>query len=176
MERTFVLIKPDAVKRKLIGEIVSRFERAGLEISALKMLNATPEIVAQLYPNTEDWLRSVGNKMSQTYQTYKKDIVGEMGTSDTLELGRMVREWLIDYITSSPVVAMILVGNHAVDVARKLIGNTNPVLAEPGTIRGDLSIDSADYANPSHRAIYNLVHASGSLQEAEYEISLWFGT
>jgi len=169
------MIKPDAVSRCLIGEIISRFERSGLHIEALNMIRATPEIVSSLYPDREEWLRSVGGKMSRTYEKYGKDIVADMGTSDTLELGKKVRQWLVDYTTMGPIVIMILSGNHAVDVVRKIIGDTNPVFANPGTIRGDFSVDSADYANSSGRAIYNLVHASGSNQEAEEEIKLWFG-
>lgn len=174
-EKTFVMIKPDAVNRGLIGEIISRFERSGLKIEALKMLNASPEIVAKLYPNDENWLRSVGQKMSKTYERYEKDTVADMGTNDTLELGKMVRQWLVEYITMGPIVIMVLSGNHAVEIVRKLIGDTNPVLAQPGSIRGDFSIDSADFANSAHRAIYNLVHASGSVSEAKDEIALWFG-
>ena len=90
MEKTFAMIKPDAIKRGLIGEIISRFENANLKIEALKMIEAKPEIVAQLYPDKEEWLRSVGGKMSNTYKKYEKDIVKDMGTDDTLELGKMV--------------------------------------------------------------------------------------
>ncbi|MGB9596464.1 MAG: nucleoside-diphosphate kinase [Candidatus Poribacteria bacterium] len=175
MEKTFAMIKPDAVGRGLIGEIISRFENSGLKIEALKMINASPEIVAKLYPNDETWLKSVGQKMYNTYKRYEKDIVADMGTDDTLKLGKMVRQWLVEYITMGPIVIMILSGNHAVEVVRKLIGDTNPVLAQPGSIRGDFSVDSADFANSAHRAIYNLVHASGSVKEAEDEIALWFG-
>ena len=175
MEKTFVMIKPDTVKRSLVGEIISRFENVGLKIEALKMINADPEIVAKLYPDQEEWLRSVGNKMSQTYKKYEKDIVKDMKTDDTLELGKMVRQWLVDYTTMGPIVIMILSGNHAAEVVRKLIGDTNPVFASPGSIRGDFSIDSADYANSAYRAIYNIVHASGNSEEAKQEIELWFG-
>lgn len=170
------MIKPDAVKRGLIGEIISRFENAGLNIDALKLVKATPEIIAKLYPDEESWLRSVGNKMLKTYKEYGKDIISDMGTDDNLKLGKMVKEWLIDYITMGPVVVMILSGNHAVTIVRKLVGDTNPAFAAPGTIRGDLSVDSADFANSSKRAIYNLVHASGSVEDAEREIKLWFGS
>ena len=175
MEKTFAMIKPDAIQRGLIGEIISRFENVGLKIEALKMIKAKPEIVANLYPDKEEWLRSVGAKMSNTYKKYDKDIVKDMGTDDTLALGKMVRQWLIDYMSVGPVVIMILSGNHAAEVVRKLIGDTNPVFALPGSIRGDFSIDSADYANSAHRAIFNIVHASGNSEEAKQEIELWFG-
>jgi len=175
LEKTFAMIKPDAVKRGLVGEIISRFEKAGLKIEGLKMTNADPEVVTDLYPNREDWLRSVGNKMYQTYKKYEKDIVKDMGTDDTLKLGNMVRQWLVDYTTMGPIVIMILSGNHSAEVVRKIVGDTNPVFASPGSIRGDFSIDSADFANSAHRAIYNLIHASGNAEEAKDEIKLWFG-
>lgn len=176
MERTFAMIKPDAVKRGLVGEILSRFENTGLKIEDLRMVNATSEVVSKLYPDREEWLRSVGAKMSNTYKKYEKDIVKDMGTDDTLELGKMVRGWLVDYTTMGPIVIMILSGNHAAEVVRKLVGDTNPVFAQPGSIRGDFSIDSADFANSAHRAIYNIIHASGNSEEAEEEIALWFGS
>ena len=175
MERTFAMIKPDAVMKGLIGKIISRFENAGLKIEALRMVNASPEIVSKLYPDREEWLRSVGTKMSNTYKKYDKDVVKDMGTDDTLELGKMVRKWLVDYTIMGPIVIMVLSGNHAAEVVRKLVGDTNPVFAQPGSIRGDFSIDSADFANSAHRAIYNIVHASGNSEEAEEEIALWFG-
>jgi nucleoside-diphosphate kinase len=176
LERTFAMIKPDAVKRGLVGEILSRFENTGLKIEDLIMVNATPDVVSKLYPDREEWLRSVGTKMSNTYKKYEKDIVKDMGTDDTLVLGKMVRGWLVDYTTMGPIVIMILSGNHAAEVVRKLIGDTNPVFAQPGSIRGDFSIDSADFANSAHRAIYNIIHASGNSEEAEEEIALWFGS
>jgi nucleoside-diphosphate kinase len=175
LDRTFSMIKPDAVNRGLIGEIISRFENSGLKIDALKMVNANPDIVAKLYPDDETWLRSVGKKMSDTYKRYEKDIIADMKTDDTLELGKMVRQWLVEYTTMGPIVIMVLSGNHAAEVVRKIIGDTNPVLAQPGSIRGDFSVDSADFANSAHRAIYNIVHASGNAKEAEEEIALWFG-
>ncbi len=174
MERTFVMIKPDAVRRGLVGEIIKRFENVGLCIEALDMINADPKVVESLYPNDEKWLRSVGTKMSKTYEKYGKDITAEMGTDDTLELGKKVRQWLVEYMTMGPIVIMILSGNHAAGIVRKIVGDTNPVFALPGTIRGDFSVDSADFANSSGRAIYNLVHASENQEEAEKEIKLWF--
>ena len=174
MEKTFALIKPDGVERGLIGEIISRFERVGLKVEALRMTKATKEIAAKLYPDKKDWLETVGGKLLQTCQKYEVNVMDELGTNDLLELGKLVRKWLIEYVTSGPVVPMILSGNRAVEATRKIIGDTNPLFAQPGTIRGDFSVDSADLANLSERAIYNIIHASGSPEEAEYEASLWF--
>jgi len=86
----------------------------------------------------------------------------------------MVKGWLFDYVKSGPMVAMILEGRHAVDNVIAMVGSTMPVAAAPGTIRGDYSTDSAAYANEEQRGVMNLVHISASLEEANFEKSLWF--
>ena len=86
----------------------------------------------------------------------------------------MVKGWLVEYMASGPVLVGVLRGNRCVEVVRKLVGATLPVLAAPGTIRGDLSVDSPDLANAERRPIRNLVHASGDVEEAEREIAVWF--
>ena len=174
MERTLVLIKPDAFKRGLVGEIISRFERVGLSLEEMKIVNATTEIVRQHYPDDKNWIRSVGKKTIDTYQKYNLNIAEDLGTDDALEVGNLVRKWLIQQITSRPIIAIILSGNHAIEVVRKIVGNTVPLFAELGTIRGDFSIDSPDLATKEQRALQNLVHASSSAEEAKREISLWF--
>jgi nucleoside-diphosphate kinase len=87
----------------------------------------------------------------------------------------MSRDWLIGYMQESPVIAMVLEGPHAVELVRKLCGHTLPLMSAPGTIRGDYAYDSSYLANKYARAIKNLMHASGNVEEAEYEIPLWFG-
>ena len=174
MEKTLVLIKPDAFERGLVGEIISRFERAGLRLEEIKIVNATTEIVRKHYPDDKNWIRSVGKKTVDAYNKYNLNIVEDLGTDDTLEVGKLIRKWLIQQLTSGPVVALILSGNHAVEVVRKIIGNTIPLFAELGTIRGDFSIDSPDLSIKEKRALQNLVHASATIEEAKREISLWF--
>ncbi|MBA3061535.1 nucleoside-diphosphate kinase [bacterium] len=174
MEKTLVLIKPDAFKRGLIGEIISRFERVGLSLEEIKIVNATTEIVGKHYPDDKNWIRSVGKKTVDTYQKYNLNIAEDLGTDDALEVGKLVRKWLIQHLTSGPVVALILSGNHAIEVVRKIIGNTIPLFAELGTIRGDFSMDSPDLSIKEKRALQNLVHASSTIEEAKREISLWF--
>lgn len=174
MERTLIIVKPDGVQRRVVGEIIARFERCGLEIEHLQLFHATRDLIRRHYPSDEEWLRKVGGKTLKTYQTYGMDAVHELGTADDLEIGRMVKEWLIDFMTSGPVVAFVLRGNHAVDIGRKVSGDTIPLFAAPGTIRGDYAVDSPDLANAERRAVANLVHASGTPAEAEYEIGLWF--
>lgn len=174
IERTLVIIKPDAVKRGLIGEVISRLERAGLKIVAAKMVWARREQMEGFYPSDEGWLRSVGNKTLNSYKEMGLDPKAELGTDDPVEIGRMVKRWLVDYMTETPILLLVVEGNHAVSVVRKLVGNTLPYKAEPGTIRGDFSVDSPDLANREKRSIRNLVHASDSPEEARREIAYWF--
>ena len=173
-EKTVVLIKPDGVKRGLIGEVIKRFESRGLKIIALKMLVASREHVHSHYPNSEQWLRGMGEKTLDTYKQYEKDPKKEVGTDDPLEIGKMVAEWNVDFLTSGPMVAMVVQGIHAVDMVRKIVGKTIPADAEMGTIRGDFSVDSPTLANAGKRAIHNIVHASGDQPESTQELEHWF--
>jgi nucleoside-diphosphate kinase len=173
-ERTFVLVKPDGVKRGLIGECVKRFEQRGLKIIALKMLLPSDEKARAHYPGTEEWLRGMGIKTLDTYAQYGKDPVAELATADSLEIGRLIYRWNTDFLTSGPVVAMVVSGIHAIDMVRKIVGKTLPAFAEMGTIRGDFSVDSPVLANMGKRAIHNIIHASGDAAEAAHEISHWF--
>lgn len=131
MERTFVMVKPDGVQRGLIGEIISRFERKGLKIVAMKMLRISKELAQEHYAE-------------HRAKPFFSSLVG--------------------YITSAPVVAMVVEGKNAVKVVRKLVGATNPSEAEPGTIRGDFGLDLGR----------NVVHASDSVMSADREIRLFF--
>jgi nucleoside-diphosphate kinase len=175
MEQTFVMVKPDGVKRGLVGEIIDRFEKMGLKIVALKMVSAKDEILVKHY-NAEDpkTLQRWGEKTLKTYTQYSKDAKKDLGTDDPIELGKMVRGWLFDYVKSGPMVAMILEGKHAVENVINMVGPTMPVNAPAGTIRGDFSTDSAAYANAEKRGVMNVVHVSASLAEADIEKALWF--
>ncbi|MCD6115076.1 nucleoside-diphosphate kinase [bacterium] len=173
-EKTVLLIKPDGVKRGLIGEIISRIEKRGLKIIALQMFWATKEQVDGHYPKDEKWLKRIGEKTLKNYQDYGLDIKKELGTDDFLEIGKMVRGWLIDYLTSGPMVKMVIKGIHAIDMVRKIVGSSMPAEAEMGTIRGDFSVDDATAANRDKRAIHNLVHASETPEEAAHELQFWF--
>ncbi|MBU0546349.1 nucleoside-diphosphate kinase [Patescibacteria group bacterium] len=174
-ERTYVMIKPDGVKKGLTGEIISRFEQRDLKIVALEMFQPTKEQINDHYPKDEAWISRLGQKTLGTYAKYGLDPVQALGTGDELEIGKMVREWLVDYMTSAPLVRMVVEGVHAVDMVRKICGATLPYLADMGTIRGDYSADSPAVANTERRAVMNLVHASETPSEALHEIEHWFG-
>jgi len=173
-EKTLVLIKPDGVKRGLIGEIIDRIEQRGLKIIALKMFQATPEQIDDHYPKNPEWIHRLGEKSLGTYAKYGLDPIKELGTDNADEIGKLVRAWLLDFMTSGPLVKMVVQGVHAVDMVRKLCGNTLPNLAEMGTIRGDYSVDSAALANAGKRAVHNIVHASETPEEANHELDYWF--
>lgn len=174
MERTCVLVKPDGVKRGLVGEIIRRLEQRGLKLIACTMMTPTESQARGHYPMTDAWMRGMGEKTIETYAKYGKDPVAEIGTADALTIGTMVAQWNIDFLTSGPIVAMVWEGIHAIDMVRKIVGHTVPAKAEMGTIRGDYSVDSPVLANIGKRAIHNVVHASGDSSEAVHEIAYWF--
>lgn len=175
IERTVVLVKPDGVKRGIVGEVMSRFEKVGLKISALKMVWVKEDLVKQHYPDDRiEFLRGMGEKTLKTYAEFGKDPQEELGTKDALQIGRLVNSWNIEFLSSGPIVAVLLEGHNAIANVRQMAGNTLPSFAAPGTIRGDYSLDSPVFANQRKRAVRNIIHASGSVEEARYEEELWF--
>lgn len=174
IERTLVLVKPDGVQRGLIGEVLLRLEKRGLKIIAIKMVKPTLEHIDEHYPKDEAWIERLGEKGFKVFLEYGIDPKEQMGTADKKEAGKMVREWLVNYLTEAPVVAMVVEGVHAIDMIRKIAGNTLPNKAEIGTIRGDFSVDSPASANLEGRAIKNIIHASETPEESDHEIEHWF--
>lgn len=176
-ERTLVLVKPDGVRRGLIGEIISRFERAGLAVVGLKLLQPTEEFAGAHYPTTDAQLGQMGSKTLETYAELGLNPVEQLGTADPTEIGRMVHGWNAAFLSSGPVAAIVLEGVHAVKKVRAICGKTMPKDAAPGTIRGDFGSTSPAVANVQRAAVYNLVHASDNELDPEEplkEISYWF--
>lgn len=175
MERTLIVLKPDAVARGLSGEILSRFEKVGLKIVASKMLRVDKSLADRHYPESRtEFIEGMGKKTLENYEELGMDPKKEFGHSDPHEIGKVIRVWLVDMISSGPVFAFVLEGPHVVEIVRKMCGHTLPLKALPGTIRADYSFDSSALANYGKRPIKNLIHASGTVEEAEYEIPLWF--
>lgn len=145
IERTLILLKPDCVQRHICGEIITRFERAGLKIVGMKMVWCDEDHAKKHY--TEDITR---------------------------RRGEFVRNKLLKGITLGPVVAICLEGIHAIEIVRKIVGDTEPKSAVPGTIRGDYAHISYDHADKENKDVKNVVHASTSKEEAEDEIGIWF--
>ncbi len=175
-ERTYCMIKPDGVKRALIGEVIHRFEKVGLKVVAMKMFVPTAEQVKQHYPMSDEaWVTRLGDKAVSGFENLDVTVEEVLGTNDRTVLGKEVTHALVDYMTSGPVVAMVVEGIQAIDMVRKLCGHTLPFKADVGTIRGDFSVDSPSVANAEKRSIHNIIHASETSAEAINEIKLWFG-
>ncbi len=147
IQRTLILFKPDSVQRGIVGEILTRFERVGLKIIGTKMI----------FPSKDHY-----------HKHYEG--IGKMVT----RRGEKAFDMALEFMTQGPVIAMVFEGVEAVELARKLVGGTEPKTALPGTIRGDYSHMSFGYADEHNVGIPNLIHASGSIEEAEQEISHWF--
>jgi nucleoside-diphosphate kinase len=169
-ERTFVAVKPDGVQRNLIGEVISRFEKVGLKLIALKMLVATPEFIEQHYTLDPEWRRVTGEKTINSYKA--KGLTPP--TEDPLEVTAAVLTNLKTFMTSGPIVAMIWEGAHAQKIVKKITGGTEPLTSDVGTIRGDYVLDSYAMSDADKRAVRNILHCSGSVKEAEDEIKHWF--
>lgn len=165
-KRTLVLIKPDALLRGITGEIISRFEKVGMKIVALKMIQADRKILEKHYYKDEKWLKEKG-------ENYKKKL-GLDKKSDPIELGKEIVEGLIKDMQFSPIIAMTLEGHNAVHTVKRLTGPTNIDDAFPGTIRGDFSHDTFALANKSGRPNLTIIHATDNPNDAQKEIDFWF--
>lgn len=169
-ERTLVLIKPDGIQRTLIGEIIKRYERMGLKLVALKMVVPTVDQIEKHYTLDPQWRKVTGEKTIQSY--IDKGLKPPL--EDPYEVTGKILENLKKYMTSGPVIAMIWQGAHAVQIVRKVTGKTEPLTSDVGTIRGDFVLDSYQMSDDDGRSVRNLLHASGSVKEAEMEINHWF--
>jgi len=169
-EKTFVIIKPDGVQRSLIGEIIKRYEKIGLKLIGLKMGVATPDMIEKHYTIDTEWMRKTGEK---TIANYKEKGL-KPPSEDPIEITKVVLNNLKKYMTSGPVIIMVWQGAHAVGIVRKITGATEPLTSDVGTIRGDFVLDSYVMSDTDGRAVRNILHASGTVEEAEKEIALWF--
>lgn len=147
MERTFILFKPDALQRGIVGEIMSRFEKVGLKTVGLKMM-------APDHDHFHAHYEGIGGVKSRH--------------------GEEIFDVTVFNMMEGPVVAAVLEGIHAVELVRKMVGSTEPGKSEPGTIRGDYAHSNFAYANTEGKTLPNVIHASASKEEAEQEIALWF--
>ena len=168
-ERTFVIIKPDGVQRTLIGEIISRFERTGLKLSAIKLAVPDVDRIWKHYDKDDAWFIKKGTKIAED-----RAAAGLSAEKEPIEYGKDIIRALEKYMTSGPVVMMVWEGNQAVAVITKLVGDTAPANSDVGTIRGDLTTDSYAIAAVDDRAVRNLIHCSDTPENAETEINLWF--
>ncbi len=169
-EKTLVLVKPDGVQRGLVGEIINRFERVGLKIIGLKITIPNQKQIEAQYGGTEKEITALGKRSLDA----QKKKYGKTIDATPLEQGKMIIEKLKSFMSAGPIVAIALEGNQAVAVVDKLVGSTEPLSSDVGTIRGDYTIDSYFIADNDGRAVRNVVHRSGTKEEAEKEIQIWF--
>lgn len=169
-ERTLIIVKPDGVQRGLIGEIIKRHENLGFKLVAIKTVLPTEEHVEAHYTLDPEWRRVTGEKTIASYKKNGKNPPSE----DPLEITAAILKGLKKYMTSGPAVAMVWQGAHVVKMVRKIVGGTEPLSADVGTIRGDYVMDSYEMSDTDGRAVRNLIHASGSVEESALEIPHWF--
>lgn len=173
-QKALLIIKPDGVRRGLSGTILKRFEQVGLTIIGFKFIAADPKTVKAHYPDTDVWFGKVGQRTLTNYAKKGLDAKKVFGTDDAVAIGKTVKQWLIHYFQESPVLVAAVEGYEVIEIVRKISGNTIPVLAAPGTIRGDFSHDTIDLANEQNRPLRNIIHASDTIEDGEKEVNLWF--
>lgn len=168
-ERTFVLIKPDAIQRSLVGEIIRRIERTGLKLVAMKTLVPEEKVCWDHYNKDDVWFLDKGTKTVENLKAKGVEIKKE-----PIEYGRDIIKGCVELLTSGPCIAMVWEGNQSIAIIKKLVGSTEPTTSDVGTIRGDLTLDSYAMSNVDGRAVRNLIHCTDNLADAEREINLWF--
>lgn len=168
-ERTFVILKPDAVQRGLMGEIIKRFENTGLKMVALKMIMATEDQCWEHYNKDEAWFLKKGANIMKN-----REDLGMPIEKEVLEYGKDIIRALVKFMTAGPIVSIVYEGNQAVGIVKKFVGGTEPLTSEVGTIRGDYTLDSYELSSYDDRAVRNLIHCSDVVEEAEREIKIWF--
>lgn len=173
-EQTLIIIKPDAVKRGLIGTIIDTFEKVGLKLMTAKMLKPSTDVIKNHYPGTPEWIKEMGEKTLASFKQSGADVKKQFGTTDPTKLGTFVYDRLIKYWSEGPIIVMVWQGPGAVAIARKLRGHTIPLLAQTGTLHSDYSFDSSPLSASLDRVVKTFVHASGTVEEAEREIKYWF--
>ena len=170
-DRTLVLIKPDGVQRSLIGEIITRFERVGLKLVAMKFVSATEDQCWTHYHKEDEWFLRKGTGI---VENRKK--LGMLIEKEAIEYGRDIIGAVVKYMVAGPIVAMVWEGNSSVNVVKKLVGGTEPTTSDVGTIRGDYTLDSYYLCDTDgSRGMRNLMHCSdGDQAEAKRETDIWF--
>ena len=168
-ERALIILKPDAIQRSLMGEIISRFERVGLKFTAFKFTKPSEELLLAHYNKGDEWFLAKGERTINDLKT-----AGLPVEKEALEYGKDIIRLVVNEMQRTPVLAFVVEGNQAVAVAKKLVGTTEPSTSDVGTIRGDFTLDSYGHSTYENRGIRNLVHCSDEPEEAEREIKVWF--
>ena len=173
IEKTLVIVKPDGVRRGLTGVVIATLERAGLELRHLSYTMATPETIEAHYAPDPVWLETAGGRAVSSLEEAGLDWRAMTGADNAADVGQLIRSRLVSYMTTGPVVVMVVEGPQAVRKVRQLTGSTAPLEAAPGSIRGMYCTDDVVASFQAERALENVIHASGSVDEAQAEIALW---
>ncbi|MCA9353524.1 nucleoside-diphosphate kinase [Candidatus Nomurabacteria bacterium] len=172
-EKTFVILKPDTLQRGLVGEVIKRFERIGLKIVAMKMIQADEETIFKHYNKDDAWYERKGSGIVENRKKLGKPVEKE-----AIEYGKDIIRTMVHYMCASPVVVMVVEGNSAQAVVKRLVGGTEPTTADTGTIRGDFALDSYFLCDTDEsRGLRNLIHCTDPADgEDAYnnEVSVWF--
>ncbi len=168
-ERTLVILKPDAVQRGLIGEIIKRIENTGLKLVAIKMVNATSDQLWKHYDKDDEWFLKKGTRTIE-----ERTAMGMPIEKEAIEYGKDIIRALVQFMSCGPIVPMIWEGNQAVGIVKKIVGSTEPLSSDGGTLRGDYTLDSYELASLDSRAVRNLIHCSDPVSDAVREIPIWF--
>jgi len=168
-ERSLIILKPDAVQRSLMGEIISRFERKGLKFVAFKFITPSEEHLFAHYNKDDEWFTKKGENMVNNLKDQ-----GQSVEKEAIEYGKDIIRAVVKEMRRSPVLAIVVEGGDAINQVTKLVGTTDPATADIGTIRGDFGVDTYAHTTFEDRSIRNLIHCSDVPEEAEREIALWF--
>jgi nucleoside-diphosphate kinase len=168
-ERSLIILKPDAVQRSLMGEIIGRFERKGLKFVGFKFVTPDEEHLFAHYNKDDAWFEKKGTNMVANLKEQ-----GQKPEKEAIEYGKDIIRAVVKEMQSSPVLAIVVEGGDAINQVTKLVGTTEPATADIGTIRGDFTIDTYAHSTYEDRSIRNLIHCSDVPEEAEREIALWF--
>lgn len=168
-ERTLVILKPDAVQRGLIGETIKRIENTGLKLIALKFMVASEDQLWVHYNKDDAWFTQKGERIVE-----ERKAAGMPVDKEAIEYGKDIIRALVKFMSAGPVVPMIWEGNQAAGIVKKIVGSTEPLSSEAGTIRGDYTLDSYQLASRDERAVRNLIHCSDPAEDALREIPIWF--
>ncbi|PIY68659.1 nucleoside-diphosphate kinase [Candidatus Roizmanbacteria bacterium CG_4_10_14_0_8_um_filter_39_9] len=174
IEKTLIILKPDAVKRALVGTIIEQYERMGMKLLAAKMVRPEADVIKNHYPGTNAWIKEMGEKTKASFEKGGLNVKQVLGTDDAFKLGSQVYERLIKYWQEGPIIVMVWEGPHAIELVRKKRGHTIPLLATTGSIHADYLYDSSILAATLNRVVKTFIHASGSHDEANREIEYWF--
>lgn len=172
-ERTFVILKPDTIQRGLVGEVIKRFERIGLKIVGMKMHMADEKKLWKHYSKDNAWYLKKGERILEN-----KKSLGHKVDRAAIEYGKDIIRAVVHYMSAGPIVSIVLEGNNAGAVVKRIVGGTEPATADTGTIRGDFALDSYYLCDvDGSRGMRNLIHCTDPADgegAQEREIGIWF--